>query len=184
MVLSWPEGAGPLPAGVLQTSKHGRACDLSFQPRTLARLLRPRDRHDEPRVQGALPQGGSPGHAPHLLLPPWLSAAPPPPPGYGSDGGASVWAAVLLGPGEGVSPGGRRAELHPPPADGAVQGLPAEEPRGPHHLPLLLRAPGEPGEAPAWCKSGSRGLSSLAWCCPPSVPWRPHPSPPGDVSRG
>lgn len=77
------------------------------------------------------------------------SPLPAAPSGDGSNGGASGRAALLLGPGQGLPAGRRGPELHPPPADGAVQRLPVEKQRGPHHLPLLLRAPGEPGEAAA-----------------------------------
>lgn len=75
------------------------------------------------------------------------------PSGHGSDGGASGRAALLLGAGQGVPAGRWGPQLHPPSADRAVQRLPAEEPRGPHHVALLLRAAGEPGEAAARRKS-------------------------------
>lgn len=93
----------------------------------------------------------------HPRLPP-LTTSPssspplPSPSGDGSNGGAPGWAALLLGPGEGLPAGRRGPELHPPSADRAVQRLPGEKQGGPHHLPLLLRAPGEPGEAAARCK--------------------------------
>lgn len=77
-----------------------------------------------------------------------------PPPGHGPDGGASGRAAGLGGAGEGASAGRRGPELRVPPADRAVQGLPGQKQRGPHHLQIFLRAAGESGEAAARRESG------------------------------
>lgn len=90
------------------------------------------------------------------------SSSFPLPSGHGSDGGASGRAALLLGAGQGVPTGWWGPQLHPPSADRAVQRLPAEEPRGPHHVALLLRAAGEPGEAAARRKSVLRPVKREA----------------------
>lgn len=74
------------------------------------------------------------------------------PSGNSSNGGASGRAACLLGPREDLPIGRRGLELHSSSAYRVVQRLPGEKQRGPHHFPLLLRTPGESGEAAARCK--------------------------------
>lgn len=93
------------------------------------------------------------GHICPLNDSPSSSSSFPLPSGHGSDGGASGRAALLLCAGQGVPAGRWGPQLHPPSADRAVQRLPAEEPWGPHHVALLLRAAREPGEAAARRKS-------------------------------
>lgn len=102
------------------------------------------------------------GHICPLNDSPSSSSSFPLPSGHGSDGGASGRASLLLGAGQGVPTGRWGPQLHPPSADRAVQGLPAEEPRGPHHVALLLWAAGEPGEASARRKSVLRPVKREA----------------------
>lgn len=70
-------------------------------------------------------------------------------PGHRPDGGEAVGVHPLLLSGERPTAGRRRPQLHPPPGGRAGPGLPDQVPRRPHHLRLLLRAAGEPGEAAA-----------------------------------
>lgn len=70
-------------------------------------------------------------------------------PGHRSDGGEAVGVHPLLLSGERPTAGRRGPQLHPPPGGRAGPGLPDQVPRRPHHLRLLLRAAGKPGEAAA-----------------------------------
>lgn len=76
-----------------------------------------------------------------------------PPPGHGADGGQAGGVHSGLLSWERSPSGRRRPQLHSPPDSRAVQRLPDQSPRGPHHLRLLLWAAGEPGEAPERCES-------------------------------
>lgn len=90
-----------------------------------------------------------------------------PPSGNSSNGGASGRAACLLGPREDLPIGRRGLELHSSSAYRVVQRLPGEKQRGPHHFPLLLRTPGESGEAAARCKLIHKFIHSpaISHCC-------------------